>query len=139
MAGEAVYVDTSAFLAVMDTADRQHRDATAAWEWLVEAGRSLVCSNYALTETCALLQRRLGLEALRLFCAEVYPLLDVVWVTKTVHEAGMEAVMVAGRRQLSLVDCVSFIVMRQVGIQRAFAFDAHFAEQGFRCLPGPRP
>jgi len=38
----------------------------------------------------------------------------------------------AGRRQVSLVDAVSFAVMRARGVVVAFAFDPHFTDQGFR-------
>jgi|GEM_PF-2518604 len=38
------------------------------------------------------------------------------------------------RQPLRLVDCSSFQVMRQLGIQRAFAIDRHFREQGFDLL-----
>ena len=41
----------------------------------------------------------------------------------------------AGRRGLSLVDCVSFAVMARAGLRQAFAFDDHFSERGFSCLP----
>ena len=41
------------------------------------------------------------------------------------------------RRQLSLVDCISFDVMHRHGIRWAFAFDSHFKEQGFVCPPPP--
>jgi predicted nucleic acid-binding protein len=37
---------------------------------------------------------------------------------------------------MSLVDCASFEVMRSRSIGAAFAFDAHFEENGFR-LVGP--
>lgn len=47
---------------------------------------------------------------------------------------GEEAVLAAGRRSLSLVDCVSFAAMRQYGIREAFTFDCHFGEHGFSCL-----
>lgn len=43
--------------------------------------------------------------------------------------------LTANRRQLSLVDCVSFTVMRERGIKTAFVFDDHFEEQGFECIP----
>jgi len=43
--------------------------------------------------------------------------------------------LAAARRQLSLVDCASFVVMRAHGLTRAFGFDAHFAEQGFTVTP----
>ena len=39
--------------------------------------------------------------------------------------------LTAARRRLSLVDCVSFDVMRRLGLNRVFCFDQHFEEQGF--------
>jgi predicted nucleic acid-binding protein len=45
------------------------------------------------------------------------------------------ALLTANRRQLSLVDCVSFEMMRRLGIKTAFTYDRHFSEQGFECLP----
>ena len=33
-----------------------------------------------------------------------------------------------------LVDCASFVVMRQQGITEAFTNDRHFEQAGFRCL-----
>jgi len=50
--------------------------------------------------------------------------------------AGVSALLTSGREQLSLVDCVTFELMRQLGIRTAFTFDRHFEEQGFTCLPG---
>ena len=38
-------------------------------------------------------------------------------------------------KSFSLADCVSFIVMRQRGIERALAFDRHFIQAGFQKLP----
>lgn len=51
------------------------------------------------------------------------------------HEKGIGAVLAAHRKDLSLVDCVSFEVMRQRGIRKAFAFDSHFQEQVFDVIP----
>lgn len=57
------------------------------------------------------------------------------WVDGATHEAGVHAVLTAGRRGLGLVDCVSFVLMRRLGLKRVFAFDPHFKEQGFEVLP----
>jgi predicted nucleic acid-binding protein len=46
-----------------------------------------------------------------------------------------EMALVASRKKLSVVDCVSFVVMRDSGVSEAFCFDRHFREQGFRTLP----
>lgn len=126
------FVDTSALYAVLDRDDQNHPAAKATWTRLLEAGEPLLVSNYVLVEACALIQHRLGLDALRAFTADVLPVLDVHWLTPEEHAAALQAVLVANRRRLSLVDCTSFVAMRQNGIEHAFAFDAHFEEQGFR-------
>jgi len=63
------------------------------------------------------------------------PLLQIDWITEERHRAGMDAALAAGRRKLSLVDCVSFETMRSRGIRIAFGFDSHFREQGFATKP----
>ena len=45
------------------------------------------------------------------------------------------ALLAASRRGLSLVDCVSFEVMRESGLKSAFTFDGHFREYGFTAVP----
>ena len=98
-------------------------------------GEPLVTTSYVLLETCALVQRRLGIDVLRRFCEEIVPILDVEWVGQDQHEAAVTALLAAGRKGLSLVDCVSFSAMRRNGIKDVFAFDPHFEEQGFNRLP----
>ena len=130
-----VYIDTSALYAVLDADDENHERAKHLWIDLLTQGAQLVCSNYVLIETFALVQHRLGIEALRTLQEDVLPILHVAWVDESSHRAGVTAVLTAARRRLSLVDCISFEMMRQLGIKVAFAFDPHFSEQGFRCLP----
>jgi len=38
-------------------------------------------------------------------------------------------------KQWSFTDCVSYVVMKQRGINETFAFDADFAQMGFLCQP----
>ncbi len=129
------FVDTSAFYAVFDADDDEHPRASGAWTELVSSGEAPFTSNYVLVETLALLQSRLGIEAVRLFHDGVAPLLRVLWVDSTVHQQAVAAVLTAGRRRLSLVDCSSFVLMRRHGLDTAFAFDDHFAEQGLGVVP----
>jgi predicted nucleic acid-binding protein len=65
----------------------------------------------------------------------VLPLLSVQWGTEPDHDSAMATLLAANRRDLSLVDCVSFAAMRRLGVSRAFTLDDHFREQGFECLP----
>lgn len=130
-----VFIDTSAFFAVLDADDSQHKRALQTWHDLLTAAEPISTSNYVLLETLALLQRRVGLEAVRQFEATIMPLLHVIWIDAQLHDRAVSALLAAGRRQLSLVDCASFVVMRQYGLNIAFTFDGHFAEQGFTVLP----
>jgi predicted nucleic acid-binding protein len=131
------FVDTSAFYAVLDADDRNHPAARDQWATLLGNAEGLITTSYVLVETSALIQRRLGLPAVRTFQEDIYPLLRVEWLGREIHEAGIAAVLSAQRRELSLVDCVSFDVMHRYALRRAFAFDPHFAEQGFECVPSP--
>jgi predicted nucleic acid-binding protein len=130
-----VFADSSALYAVVDRTDADHHQAAVTWHRLVAEGVVLMTSNYVLVETSALLQRRLGVEALRDFQEQVAPLLRVVWVGEAVHASAVGAVLAASRRKLSLVDCVSFEVMRESGVRAVFCFDEHFREQGFEVMP----
>jgi predicted nucleic acid-binding protein len=130
-----VFVDTSALYAVLDRDDSNHRRATQAWRDLLANESNLVTNNYVLLETLALLQNRLGIAAVRAFQEDVRPLLAVDWVTEEQHRMAVEAVLAAGRKKLSVVDCVSFQSMREQGIRSVFSFDQHFREQGFRLAP----
>jgi uncharacterized protein len=130
-----VLVDTSALYAVFDRDDANHSAAKDAWTALVRERAELLTTNYVLVETTALLQHRLGIAAVRSFYDDVAPLIRVDWITEQGHRTGAEALLAAGRKKLSLVDCVSFQTMRQLGVRTAFCFDGHFREQGFTMKP----
>jgi predicted nucleic acid-binding protein len=127
------FADTSALYAVLDRDDENHQAARATWDLLLKSDAFLVTSNYVLVETCALVQHRLGLDALRTFQDDILPLLTVEWISRAQHDSAIAVVLSAGRKGLSLVDCVSFGLMRSAGLRKAFAFDRHFVEQGFDC------
>jgi predicted nucleic acid-binding protein len=129
------FVDTSALYAAMDRDDEFHVRASAHWKECLSGPEALVTSNYILVETLALVQSRLGMEATRLLASDVVPALEIEWVSADDHRAALEAVLAADRRSLSFVDCASFQVMRRLGLRSAFAFDPHFAEQGFLLTP----
>jgi len=131
----SVFVDTSAFLALVGPSDMNHAAAGVTWETVTQRGETLIVTNYILLETFALVQRRFGLPIVRALQQTVVPYLQTHWIDASIHAAGVAALLAANRRQLSLVDCTSFQAMRQLGIDTVFAFDEHFAEQQFRCIP----
>jgi len=131
----SVFVDTSGFYAVLDADDEHHPAAKTAWVQLLEDGASLLTSNYVLLETLALLQSRIGMAGVNRFTADITPVFETFWVDQEAHLSAHHSLLIAARRRLSLVDCVSFEVMRRLRIDRVFCFDPHFAEQGFEVIP----
>jgi predicted nucleic acid-binding protein len=129
-----IFIDTSAFYALLDRDDTNNQKAKKVWTNLLVAEHVLVTSNYILVEAFALMQNRLGLEAVRGFQEDILPLVNIEFVSPEMHRSGMSALLSASRRSLSLVDCVSFELMRSSGIKTVFAFDNHFKEQGFTVL-----
>jgi len=130
-----VFVDSSAFIALIDADDNRHSDALETWRTGLLGGDAYVSTNYVILETTAVLQRRFGLEVVRRFVTDMLPVVRIEWVGGTDHDAGLALLLAEARRGLSLVDCASFVVMRRLGLGTAFALDRHFAEQGFAVKP----
>jgi len=131
-----IFADTSALLALLNAQDEHHARARRAFDTLRARDASLVTTSFVLVETYALIGRRLGVDALRSFREDFAPLIDVVWVDDALHNAGLDLLLERRQRDLSLVDTVSFVTMRQGGLEEAFAFDPHFEREGFSTIAG---
>lgn len=130
-----LFIDTAAFLAILNANDRHHPSARQCWEHILHSDFVLFSSNYVILETTALLQNRFGIEAVRLFESNILPVLEVHWIDEMIHKQAMSALLAANRRDLSLVDCTSFEIMREIGLGEVFTFDEQFREQGFGLIP----
>ena len=128
----SVFVDTSFLVALLDEDDERAGEAAKAWLRLATRRTPVLTSNYVVLESCAVAQRRLGLPAVRRLVRQLLAPVTVEWITRSDHEAALEALLLAGRRGLSMVDCTSFELMRRLDVAECLAFDDHFAEQGFR-------
>lgn len=126
-----VFVDTSAFYALLVASDRNHRRAKVAFEGLRRRDATLVTSSYVLVETYALLGRRVGVDAVAAFRADFAPLLDVVWIDLAMHEDALDLLLARRSETLSLVDAVSFVLIRSRDLADVFAYDRDFEREGF--------
>ncbi len=130
-----VFVDTSAYLALLDEDDSNHRRAV---EWLAGPGRDpevlLLTHSYVVVESAALVHRRLGAGAVRVLFDAHLPAASVFYVDEHLHTMAAAAYMASLRRRSSFVDWVSIQYMRARRVQHAFAFDQDFADQGFHLV-----
>ena len=81
-----VFVDTSAIYAFLASDDVGHSAAVAAWKCFMDEATPLFTSNYVVVESCALLQKRLGIGAVRSLLDALLPAIEVQWVTNEAYE-----------------------------------------------------
>ena len=122
-----VFVDTSALYALLDPDDANHTQASSQFRAL--EGHELITHNYIHLEADALVRKRLGREAALDLAESILPAIRTVWIDEATHGQAIEAMSAGGG---SLVDHVSFVVMRREGFDTALAFDRDFDAQGFR-------
>lgn len=128
------FVDTSGLLAFLDRDAAQHEEVAASSAEIFRERRG-VTHNYVLIETEALARRRLGAGVARRLLEDVVPVLEIVWVDAALHEAAVTAHLRSLRRRSSLVDHVSFELMRRRRIGSVLALDDDFRREGFEVVP----
>ncbi len=125
----AVFVDTSALFAILDAEDVHHQQAAAMFEAALLTPGAFT-HNYIHVEAEQLVRRRLGAAAAARLLLELLPAIRTIWIDETTHAEAVRTVAGLGRAA-SLVDQVSFIVMRGLDVDTALAFDADFDKEGF--------
>jgi uncharacterized protein len=126
-----IFLDTSAIYAWADTADPNHHTAVRRLQAILESAEALLTHNYVLVESVALLQARLGLAAATKLAKDSTAFV-IDWIDDELHASGIRELARSRKRHVSLVDHISFLVMRRRQVATAFAFDPDFASAGFR-------
>jgi len=126
-----VFADTSALYALRVRDDLMHVRAKTCFSYFSKHAVQLLSSSFVLVETLALLQRRIGLEAVQDFNARIVPLIEILWVDKEWYNRAMQRLFSHQKRDISLVDCLSFEIMEARAVTVAYTYDRHFEENGF--------
>jgi predicted nucleic acid-binding protein len=133
-----VFIDTGAFVALRNRAEREHELAHSTLKQLVEDGAQLFTSNYVFAETYTALLVRLGrneaIEWGRRFHAG--EMIELVRVDEDVEQEAWSILESHTDKEWSYVDATSFALIKRERLDAAFAFDRHFAQRGLNVLPG---
>ena len=134
---QALFVDTSAWVALLHRRDQAHARAARLWPAIRAGRRELVTTDVVLAETHTLLLHRLGSEAALGFLDRLLFRRHqrIVWADADLALAATERWLRPRPAQpLTFTDAVSFETMRREGIREAFAFDQDFVQAGFELL-----
>jgi uncharacterized protein len=132
-----VFVGACAWIDISDTRSARHAVAAATYRRLPRERYELITTNLVLAESYVMVHRYVGYRAAieLLISVRTSEHVRLIYSDRYI-EAEADAVLKRYADQdFSLADAVSFVVMRQRGIQSAFSFDHHFVTAGFALVP----
>ena len=137
----AVFLDTSGWIALLEEDDNFHAQATAHMKDMRAARRILLTTDWVLAETGNGVAR---LRARRRFVGAIKRFLDspaarLIRVDRDIFQEALSLYDRVDDKSWGLVDCASFVVMRHENIFDALTTDRHFLQAGFRPLLAARP
>ena len=135
-ASNAVFVDTSGWIAVLNSDDQLHASATQLLQQFGTLNRRLVTTDWVLAEAGNGLARNpirhRFVQAIRSILGS--PGLQLVRVDANLFDQAMDVYDQAQDKSWGLVDCASFVIMRSEGLTDSLTADHHFQQAGFHAL-----
>ncbi len=134
---KALFVDTGAWLAILDPRDKYHSSAIAFYQEALVLYPRLTLTNLVAAETYVSVLRNAGYHKALDFLdiLEQSSSIKCVWSNQELEMHAREILRRYDDQAFSYTDAVSFALMEQQEITEAFAFDNHFSMAGFTRLP----
>lgn len=128
-----VFVDASAWIAVVSQRDQFHSVATPIYKRLVSERYELVTTNLVIAEAHIAIRRVSGFDPAIRFLESIRQThrLQMIYADPDIDLLAGRILRQFKDHELSLADAVSFAVMRQREITDAFTFYRHFQMAGF--------
>lgn len=133
-----IFIDSGAFIARFLRRDQHHAEAQAFWAEITRREDRCFTSNFVLDEVLTFLGRTAGNRVAVEKVQAIYrsPVFTVLRPEAADEVQALNLFEKFADQRVSFTDCVSFVLMRNAGLQRAFSFDWHFRLAGFTPLPG---
>jgi uncharacterized protein len=125
--------DTFYFLAILNVKDAAHQKAV---EFSTSHETALLTTAWVLTELADALADLRHRRAFRKVLDELRADASTIIVppSEQLFEQGVDRYNARSDKEWSLTDCISFVVMKQHGVEDALTGDHHFEQAGFRAL-----
>ncbi len=131
-----VFVDSSVYLALLDTNDEHHRQATELLRQLAQERYRQWTTNVLLIESHALILSVLGRDKAAQFLKDMQESRTVVIrVRASDEERAKQILFQYDDKDFSFADATSFAVMERLALPLAFTFDRDFAQYGLMVIP----
>jgi predicted nucleic acid-binding protein len=130
-----IFVDTGAWIAILNSNDQHHREAIAIYRDLQQQKTRFLTTDYVIDETATRLRYDTNHSLAVMFLERIELLVEtdvliLVEIDKDVFGKAKVLFRQYDSARLSFTDCTSFVVCRENHINEAFAFDRHFSIMG---------
>jgi predicted nucleic acid-binding protein len=132
-----VFLDTGYLIALEAKDDQNHAPARRHWRVFSRRLPPLVTTSLVFSEVVTFFNTR-GQHAKAVELGNMLlesPAVEVVHADQSLLLSGWDLFQQYADKSFSLADCLSFVVMRQRGLERALTFDRHYIQAGFQKLP----
>ena len=130
-----LFADTSGWGHLVDPSQPYYALAATVYRTARQQGRKIITTNYIIAELAALLTSPLHIPrpAMVAFIEglKTSPYVEIVHVDTMLDEQAWQLLKSRQDKVWSLVDCASFVLMRQRNIVEALTADHHFEQAGF--------
>jgi predicted nucleic acid-binding protein len=130
---EKIFVDTAAWLALLNKDDDLHRQAQQVMQTLRRQHAALLTTEFVLLEVADALSAPAHRERTVKFINGLrqLPLLTILPASQSLWAAGWKLYSDRLDKDWSLTDCISFVIMTQERLTQAFTSDRNFEQAGF--------
>lgn len=133
-----IFLDTGAWVALSVPGDKNGAAAKSLYG-AIGSGRygAIVTTDFVLDEAATLIRMATDADTAARFIRTVRtsPSASVVWIDESHFDGALILLERHADKRWSFTDCTSFVVMRDLGSDSAFAFDHNFEEAGYTRLP----
>lgn len=132
-----LFIDSSAFIALADSRDQDHRAATKFFREC-PPNTQFHTSNHIVSETITRLRRTAGHQAALRWGGATLESRQTIrhYADETTEREALRLFERYHDHLLSFVDCTTLVFLKQLGLDRIFSFDRDFQHVGYVLVPG---
>ena len=127
-------VDTSGWANLIDISQPYHNLAVQIYQDRRFQKHKIITTNYILCELVALLSSPLRIPRNKAIAfirsLKKSPYIQIIHIDEIIDSQAWELLTQREDKNWSLVDCSSFVIMKQYGISEALTNDHHFEQAG---------
>jgi uncharacterized protein len=133
----SIFVDTGFIIALESVTDQNHEKASQQWNELLKDLPVMITTTYVIDEIVTFFNSR----SQHAKAVEIGNRLmnsrsvHVIHIDKEMFDKGWQYFQQHADKTYSMTDCISFVVMKEQGIESTLSFDKHFTQAGFKVLP----